>query len=87
MFYGRIKQNLIIKPCSKIKKGLHILFHLGPKAFLTRLKRYVKKQVYPVSSGDYARYVETTALQPRDIKRIKEEGGTVGFRNGNGPTM
>ena len=92
---GMILSHIPVHPESLGRFGVNIHGHLHTN----RVKKIVGVDVrtgeFKYSTENDPRYhcvcVEQTDFRPilfEDvIKRIKEEGGVVGFKNGNGPTM
>lgn len=58
MFYSALKMNLIVNPAKSVKKGWGILFNLGPRVFMQRLIRKIKKQtLYKPPESPYEQYI------------------------------
>jgi GT2 family glycosyltransferase len=62
MIYSRIKMGLVVKPARAVKHGAAILAKLGPKVFMQRLARKIRRPKNGGASGGYDRYVESTAV-------------------------
>ena len=82
---GMILSHIPIHSDSLGRFGTNIHGHLHANRVMTGIKNSqidVRYHCVCVEQTDYA-----PILFEDVIKRIKEEGGEVGFRNGNGPTM
>ena len=92
---GMILSHIPIHPESLGRFGVNIHGHLHTNRVKKILGVDVRTGEFKYSTENDPRYhcvcVEQTDFRPilfEDvIKRIKEEGGVVGFKNGNGPTM
>jgi len=81
MFYAKIKMSLWTKPARLIKNGWQVLIKLGPKIFLQRLVRKIKrpseqKQLH----GQYQKYLENDVLTVKQIGRILREQDTFQYK-------
>ena len=89
---GMILSHIPIHPESLGRFGVNIHGHLHTGRVMIR-KRWGNSAHYDevIDPRYHCVCVEQTDFRPilfEDVmKRIKEEGGEVGFRNGNGPTM
>jgi calcineurin-like phosphoesterase family protein len=85
---GMILSHIPVHESNLYRFGTNIHGHLHSNR-VTMLDTYLSKPV--IDSRYQCVCVEQTDFRPilfEDvIKRIKEEGGTVGFKNGNGPDM
>ena len=92
---GMILSHIPIHEASLGRFGVNIHGHLHASRVMIKASSLHEFMTRKVSEWIDPRYhcvcVEQTDYRPilfEDvIKRIKEEGGEVGFRNGNGPTM
>ena len=92
---GMILSHIPVHPESLGRFGVNIHGHLHTNRVKKILGVDVRTGEFKYSNENDPRYhcvcVEQTDFRPilfEDvIKRIKEEGGVVGFKNGNGPTM
>jgi glycosyltransferase involved in cell wall biosynthesis len=71
--YSAIKKYVWTIPAANIKKGYEILVKLGPKEFLTRGLRKIKKQPVNTSKSAYAAYIEKNKIIGAGIARIKKQ--------------
>jgi calcineurin-like phosphoesterase family protein len=71
--HGHLHEKRVMKPCGFDKLTGEIIYgdEIDPRYFCVC-----------VEATDYA-----PILFEDVIKRIEEEGGAIGFKNGNGPTM
>lgn len=71
--YAAVKKYLWIVPTTNLKKGYEILVKLGPREFITRGLRKVKKQPTNISGNAYAAYVEENRITAAGAARIKKQ--------------
>jgi calcineurin-like phosphoesterase family protein len=87
---GMILSHIPVHEESLGRFGVNIHGHLHANRVLRTVKTFTVEE--PVIDSRYhCVCVEQTDFRPilfEDVmKKIKEEGGEIGFRNGNGPTM
>jgi len=83
---GMILSHIPLHPESLGRFGVNIHGHLHANRVMTEVRGE-----HVIDTRYHCVCVEQTDFRPISfedvIKRIKEEGGEVGFKNGNGPTM
>lgn len=74
MVYSKIKQNVWVKPVQFIKKGWNILITLGPKVFMKRLIRKVKKAPqFSEQQTAYDQYVAKNTLSNQERQDLRKQ--------------
>lgn len=74
-FYGRIKQAVYTRPRNLLSTAWQVLYKMGPREFLRRLRRKIfqTNQTTTSSPSDYQKYIEEKMLSPADLRNIKRE--------------
>jgi GT2 family glycosyltransferase len=88
MFYSKIKMGLFMNPAKQVKKGARILVQLGPKIFMQRLARKIRraaasghaKDAAATNLSGYEKFIAETALTSSDVSRMKKESENFEFK-------
>ena len=74
-FYGRIKQVVYTRPKNLLFTAWQVLYKMGPREFLRRLRRklFHTQQASSSSPSDYQKFIEENTLSLADLRTIKKD--------------
>lgn len=81
-FYGRIKQAVYTRPKNLLLTAWQVLYRLGPREFLRRLRRKIfrSRQNTVSSPSDYQKFIEENELSAADLRRLRAELGGFEYK-------
>lgn len=81
-FYGRVKQAVYTRPKNLLTTALQVLYRLGPREFLRRLRRKIfhSQQTTVSSPSDYQKLIEENSFSPSDLRRLRQEQESFDYK-------